>query len=112
MNDPWRYSYLSHFIGSSLPGEPLVIEGIIVGADVDRLPVRIGRSPLRDVENIQFVWKEDQAELYNLLQGIMVFRYENDKKTFSDWLQQNNVVTSDRLKTLAYCLLSNVRICT
>ena len=31
-------TYLSHFIFPAFPREPLVVEGVPVGADVDRLP--------------------------------------------------------------------------
>ena len=45
---------LSHFIGSTVPGEPLVIVGVTVGSDVEWLPVRVRRCSLGHVEHAQF----------------------------------------------------------
>ena len=59
--------HLSHFIRSSFPGESLVVVGIAVSADVDRLPVGVRRSPFGNVENIQFVWNNENNQIENVL---------------------------------------------
>ena len=47
-----KFKALSHFVRPALPGEPLIVPGLLVGPDVYWLPVVVGVNPLTDVENI------------------------------------------------------------
>lgn len=46
-------TYLGHFVALALPGQPLVVQGISVCADVNGLPVYEVARPLADVENFE-----------------------------------------------------------
>ena len=47
-----KFEALSHFVRPALPGEPLIVPGVLVGPDVYWLPEVVGVNPLTDVENV------------------------------------------------------------
>ena len=47
-----EFEALRHLVRPALPGEPLVVPGLLVGPDVDRLPVLERLHPLAHMEHV------------------------------------------------------------
>lgn len=52
---------LCHFIRSAFPGESFIIQWVIMGADVNGLPVLIRRVSFTSVKYMQIIYKKNKS---------------------------------------------------